>query len=45
MKNTPRLPALVIDLAELDFVASQADYEWVLDRMTEFTLPDPGPFY
>ena len=42
MKNTPQLPALVIDLAELDFVASQADYEWVLDRMAEYTLPDPG---
>lgn len=42
MKNTPRLPALVIDLAELDFVANPADYQWVLDRMAEFTLPDPG---
>ena len=42
MKNTPQLPALVIDLAELDFVANPADYQWVLDRMAEFTLPDPG---
>jgi deoxyadenosine/deoxycytidine kinase len=42
MKNTPQLPAVVIDLAELDFVSNPADYEWVLDRMVEFTLPDPG---
>lgn len=42
MKNSPQLPSLVIDLAELDFVANPADYEWILDRMTEFSLPDPG---
>lgn len=42
MKNSPQLPSLVIDLAEIDFVARPADYEWVLDRMAEYTLPDPG---
>lgn len=35
MKNAQDLNTLVIDLEELDFVARDGDYQWVLDRMAE----------
>ncbi|MDG1570958.1 2-amino-4-hydroxy-6-hydroxymethyldihydropteridine diphosphokinase [Robiginitalea sp. M366] len=41
MKNTPELNALVLDLAELDFVKRPEDYHTILDRMLEHALK-PG---
>lgn len=40
MKNSPDLPALILDLEGRDFVANPEDYGWILDRMCEYMLSE-----
>lgn len=40
MRNSPDLPAVVIDLEGRDFVANPEDYAWVLNKMCEYVLSE-----
>lgn len=40
MRNSPDLPAIIIDLKGRDFVANPEDYQWVLERMCEYVLSE-----
>lgn len=38
MKSYPEQNSLVIDISELDFVAHQEDYKFILDKIQDFTV-------
>jgi deoxyguanosine kinase len=40
MRNSPDLPAVVIDLEGRDFVANPEDYTWILNKMCEYVLSE-----
>jgi 2-amino-4-hydroxy-6-hydroxymethyldihydropteridine diphosphokinase len=40
MKNSPDLPALIIDMEGRDFVANPEDYQWILDQMCAYVLAE-----